>query len=190
MSQWLERIRRANESYREGFREIEHVRPPLAILTCMDERIHPWEMLGLQPGDAHILRNAGGRADEGAIRSLLVSHKMLGSKEWLVIHHTDCGMGTLTNELIANLFEESLESAVHDEKGWRNPVKEGGCRHAQYHNFMPFSDLEQSVVDDVRRLRFHPLVSPRIPIYGMIYDVATGALREVPEAMEIGAARA
>ena len=123
-----------------------------------------------------------------AIRSLLISHKLLGTQEWFVIHHSDCGMLTFTNEIMTSLLSESLESAAIGENGWYNPVKEGGSEAAQYINFLPFSNLEKSVVDDVRTIRNHPLVPHNIPIYGYIYDVKTGALVEVPEATEIGKA--
>lgn len=97
-------------------------------------------------------------------------------------------MLTFTNEIIYDLLEESLESAAIGENGWYNPQKEGGSRAGQYINFLPFKNLEQSVVDDVRTIRNHPLVSKHIPIYGYIYDVKTGQLIEVPEATEIGKA--
>lgn len=135
-----------------------------------------------------MIRNAGGRVSEDSIRSLIISHKLLGTQEWFVIHHSDCGMLTFTNEIIYDLLEESLESAAIGENGWYNPQKEGGSRAGQYINFLPFQNLEQSVVDDVRTIRNHPLVSKHIPIYGYIYDVKTGELIEVPEATEIGRA--
>ncbi len=91
----------------------------------MDARLDPAKFAGLAEGDAHVIRNAGGRVSEDAIRSLIISHKLLGTQEWFVIHHSDCGMLTFTNEIIYDLLEESLESAAIGKDGWYNPVKEG-----------------------------------------------------------------
>lgn len=191
-SKALEAVLNANKEYVSTFGAKKDLPLPpsrkFAILTCMDARLDPAKFAGLSEGDAHVIRNAGGRVSEDAIRSLLISHKLLGTQEWFVIHHSDCGMLTFTNEIMTSLLSESLESAAIGENGWYNPVKEGGSEAAQYINFLPFSNLEKSVVDDVRTIRNHPLVPQNIPIYGYIYDVKTGALVEVPEATEIGKA--
>ena len=155
----------------------------------MDARLDPAKFAGLAEGDAHVIRNAGGRVNEETIRSLIISHKLLGTQEWFVIHHTDCGMLTFTNQVMYDLLEESLESAALGENGWYNPEKEGGSSAGQYINFLPIQDLEQSVVDDVTYIRNHPLVSKHIPIYGYIYDCKTGKLIEVKEATEVGKAK-
>lgn len=193
MSKIVDEVVRANAAYAAQFgKKSELPLPPgrkFAILTCMDARLDPAQYAGLAEGDAHVIRNAGGRVNEDAIRSLLISHKLLGTQEWFVVHHTDCGMLTFTNEIMADLLAESLESAALGEDGWYNPQKEGGSRAGQYINFLPFRDLEQSVIDDVTAIRNHPLVSKHIPIYGYLYDVKTGKLIEVPAATEIGKAQ-
>ncbi len=191
-SKAVEAVLNANRAYVGQFGDKGSLPLPpgrkFAVLTCMDARLDPAKFAGIAEGDAHVIRNAGGRVSEDAIRSLIISHKLLGTQEWFVIHHSDCGMLTFTNEIIYDLLEESLESAAIGENGWYNPQKEGGSRAGQYINFLPFKNLEQSVVDDVRTIRNHPLVSKHIPIYGYIYDVKTGQLIEVPEATEIGKA--
>ena len=191
-SKAVEAVLKANRAYVAQFGDKGSLPLPpgrkFAVLTCMDARLDPAKFAGIAEGDAHVIRNAGGRVSEGSIRSLIISHKLLGTQEWFVIHHSDCGMLTFTNEIIYDLLEESLESAAIGENGWYNPQKEGGSRAGQYINFLPFQNLEQSVVDDVRTIRNHPLVSKHIPIYGYIYDVKTGELIEVPEATEIGRA--
>lgn len=191
-SKAVEAVLKANRAYVAQFGDKGSLPLPpgrkFAVLTCMDARLDPAKFAGIAEGDAHVIRNAGGRVSEDSIRSLIISHKLLGTQEWFVIHHSDCGMLTFTNEIIYELLEESLESAAIGENGWYNPQKEGGSRAGQYINFLPFQNLEQSVVDDVRTIRNHPLVSKHIPIYGYIYDVKTGELIEVPEATEIGRA--
>ena len=183
----------ANSKYSKDFGCRKNLPMPparhFAIITCMDARLDPAKFAGLDEGDAHVIRNAGGRVSDDVIRSLMVSHKMLGTQEWFIIHHTDCGMLTFTDDVIRGLLAESLESAAIGPDGWYNPVKEGGSEAAQYINFLTFEDVEKSVVDDVRRLREHPLVPASIAIYGFVYDDETGALTEVPEAMEIGKPR-
>jgi carbonic anhydrase len=159
-----------------------------AILTCMDARLDPAQYAGLAEGDAHVIRNAGGRASDDAIRSLVISHKLLGTKEWFVIHHTDCGMQLFTDDIIHDLLSKSLETAAVDENGWRNVTENGGSDEARYINFLTFKDLEESVTEDVERIRKHPLVARNIPIYGYIYDVRSGRLIEVPDALEAGKA--
>jgi carbonic anhydrase len=192
MSKVLEEVLNANKEYVKLFGDKALLPMPpgrkFAVLTCMDARLDPAKFAGLAEGDAHVIRNAGGRASEDAIRSLIISHKLLGTQEWFVIHHVDCGMETFTNEIMTNLLSESLESAALNEKGWYNPVKEGGSENGQYINFLTISNLEKSVIDDVRLIRNHPLVSKNIPIYGYIYDVKSGSLIEVKEATKIGAA--
>lgn len=189
MSTILNEVLLANQRYAESFSKGALALPPsrrFAILTCMDARMDPAKFAGLEEGDAHVIRNAGGRASDDAIRSLVISHKLLGTQEWFVIHHTDCGMQLFTNEIMGNLLAESLETAEFDGKNWRNRNASGGSVEGKYINWLTFSDLEASVVEDVRRIRNHPLVPRHIPIYGFVYDVRTGKLIEVPEAMRIG----
>ncbi|MBU3666306.1 MAG: carbonic anhydrase [Chthoniobacterales bacterium] len=159
-----------------------------AILTCMDARIHASKLFGLEEGDAHVIRNAGGRASDDAIRSLVISHKLLGTNEFFVVHHTNCGMVTFTNEVMAGLLASSLDTAVKDENGcWRDVGQGPGSPEGARIDWLTISDEFQAVIDDVKTIRNHPLVPKTIPIYGYIYDVRTGKLNEVPEAMEAGA---
>jgi carbonic anhydrase len=133
----------------------------VAVLTCMDSRIDPLRMLGLEPGDAHVVRNAGGRADESAIRSLVVSYRLLGTRTFLVIHHEDCGQARYTND--------AIRAGLRDDLG----------ADASQIDFLPFSDLDQSVRDDVRALRESPLIPRDIEVAGLVYDPRSGRLREV-----------
>jgi carbonic anhydrase len=159
-----------------------------AILTCMDARLDPVQFAGLAEGDAHVIRNAGGRASDDAIRSLVISYKLLGTREWFVIHHTDCGMALFTDDVMRDLLHQSLGPAVKDAHGWRNADAGPGSSEGDFINWLTFKDEAESVVDDVRRIRRHPLVPQRIPIYGYVYDVHTGRLIEVPEATRVGKA--
>lgn len=160
-----------------------------AILTCMDARLDPAKYAGLSEGDAHVIRNAGGRASDDAIRSLVISHKLLGTQEWFVIHHTDCGMELFTDDIIRGLLSKSLKTATVDEKGWRNVEESGGSDAANFISFLTIKNLAGSVVEDVQRIKDHPLVPKDIPVYGYIYDVKSGKLIEVPEATAIGKAQ-
>ncbi len=195
-SQSLTRIHKevlsANESYVASFGDKKDLAlPPVrgfAILTCMDARLDPAGYAGLSEGDAHVIRNAGGRASDDAIRSLVISHKLLGTTEWFVIHHTNCGMELFSDEIIGDLLEDNLETAAFDGTTWRNPKHGDGCAHGQFIKWHTFSDSERSVVQDVRRIREHPLVAGHIPIYGYIYDVKTGRINEVKAATEAGRA--
>jgi len=161
-----------------------------AILTCMDARLDPAKYAGLAEGDAHVIRNAGGRASDDAIRSLVISHKLLGTQEWFVIHHSDCGMQLFTGEIIGDLLEDNLETAQFDGKAWSNPKHGGGSIAGHFVHWHTFADNAKSVTEDVQRIRSHPLVPSGIPIYGFIYDVKTGKLNEVAEATAAGKARA
>ena len=156
-----------------------------AILTCMDHRVDPLRLLGLSVGDAHVIRNAGGRASDDAIRSLVISYKLLGTKEWLVIHHTGCGMMTITDDGMRELLRSSLETAWRNDDGWHDHGG-GGSDHGDAIDWLTFADLAQSVTDDVARIRNHPLVPGRIPLYGFIYDLESGTLTEVAAATAAG----
>jgi carbonic anhydrase len=159
-----------------------------AILTCMDARIHASKLFGLEEGDAHIIRNAGGRASDDAIRSLVISYKLLGTKEFFVVHHTNCGMVTFNNGVMAGLLANSLETAVHDGTAWKDVGQGPGSAEAAKIDWLTITDENQAVIDDVKRIRNHPLVPKSIPIYGYIYDVRTGKLTEVVEATVAGVA--
>jgi carbonic anhydrase len=186
----LEEVVAANEEYTRTFGDKgELALPParrFAILTCMDARLDPAKYAGLSEGDAHVIRNAGGRASDDAIRSLVISYKLLGTAEWLVIHHSDCGMEFFTNELMSDLLAQSLETAALGSNGFHDIGAGPGSPAGRDIDWLTITDREQSVVDDVRRIRNHPLVPSRIPIYGYVYNVKTGALEEVAEATEVG----
>jgi carbonic anhydrase len=154
----------------------------------MDARLDPAKYAGLAEGDAHVIRNAGGRASDDAIRSLVISYKLLGTKEWFVIHHTECGMEFFTDEVIRGLLASSLETAALDENGFHDVGTGPGSPEAKYIDWLTISDNAQSVAEDVARIRNHPLVPSSIPIHGYLYDVKTGRLVEVPEATTAGAA--
>src|SRR6202789_1849289 len=182
----------ANRAYAADFGDKSKLALPpargFAILTCMDARLDPAKYAGLVEGDAHVIRNAGGRASDDAIRSLIISYKLLGTKEFFVIHHTDCGMEFFTNDVIRDLLASSLETAALTAEGFKDVGKGPGSRAAQYLDFLTISDQKRAVIDDVERIRDHPLVPASIPFYGYLYDVRTGKLIEVEEATKIGAA--
>lgn len=159
-----------------------------AVLTCMDARMDPARFAGLREGDAHVIRNAGGRASDDAIRSLVISYKLLGTREWFVIHHTDCGMEYFTDDTMRGLLAASLETAELRADGFHDVGTGPGSPEGGYIQWLTISDPARAVVDDVRRIRQHPLVPSRIPIYGYLYDVRTGRLIEVPEATDAGRA--
>jgi carbonic anhydrase len=190
MSKILDEVIQSNKNYVQSFGTKKDLQLPpsrhFAILTCMDARIDPAKMAGLSEGDAHVIRNAGGRASEDAIRSLVISYKLLGTKEWFVIHHTDCGMQLFTDDIMRELLGKSLETANISASGWEDHGHGPGSSAGKYMNFLPFKDLEESVVEDVQRIRAHHLVPKRIPIYGFTYDVRTGKLNEVSKAMAAG----
>jgi len=188
----VQEVLSANESYAKSFGEKARLAMPparhFAILTCMDARLDPARYGGLREGDAHVIRNAGGRGTDDAIRSLVISHKLLGTNEWFVIHHTNCGMETFTGEVIRGLLEKSLDTAVLDAQGWHDVGKGPGSTEGEFIDWLTIDDQERSLVRDVKRLRAHPLVPGYIPIYGYVYEVTTGRLREVPEATRAGRA--
>jgi carbonic anhydrase len=182
----------ANQKYAAQFGDKAKLALPpargFAILTCMDARIDPAKLAGLAEGDAHVIRNAGGRASDDAIRSLVISHKLLGTHEWFVIHHTNCGMELFTDEIIRDLLAQSLATASFDGKRWRDPGGGGGSHAGDFIDWLTIKDLAGSVAIDVERVRQHPLVPRSIPIHGYIYEVTSGRLVEVPRAAEIGRA--
>ncbi|CAB4242608.1 Carbonic anhydrase [Methylacidimicrobium sp. AP8] len=189
----LESVLDANRRYALNFGDKKNLAMPparrFAILTCMDARLDPAKFAGLNEGDAHVIRNAGGRASDDAIRSLVISYKLLGTREWFVIHHTDCGMETFTDEIMRGLLAKSLDHAVLESDGWHDRGSGSGTSEAQYIDWLTIRNQEESVVDDVQRLRRHPLVPPWIPIHGFLYDVRSGVLQPVAAASAIGAAK-
>jgi len=155
----------ANEIFARSFNLGDlSVRPRrhAAVLACMDSRILFEHCLGLRPGDAHMIRNAGGIATEDAIRSLLVSHHLLDTQEFIIINHTDCGLLKVKeNELRAKLTEKM------------------GTGASEPTHFYAFDDLEANVREQIVRVKSHPWIPKHIPVRGFIYDVKTGRLSEV-----------
>lgn len=192
MRKIVKEVLAANREYSKRFGEKGTLPMPpsrrFAILTCMDARLDPAKFAGLTEGETHVIRNAGGRASDDAIRSLVISHKLLGTREWFVVHHTNCGMETFTDEIMRGLLAESLETATHDGKEWRDTGKGAGSAEGNFVNWLTIRDRAESICADVKRIRSHPLVPSGIPVYGYVYDVRSGLLREVPEATRIGKA--
>ena len=188
----LDEVLSANEQYAASFgAKSELALPParrFAILTCMDARLDPAKYAGLSEGDAHVIRNAGGRASDDAIRSLVISYKLLGTREWFVIHHTECGMEFFTDDVMRGLLGQSLETAELGADGFHDVGSGPGSSEARYIDWLTIADRDRSVVEDVSRIRSHPLVPRDIPIYGYVYDVKSGKLIEVPDATAAGRA--
>lgn len=160
----LDDVLQANEAYAAGFDRGGLPMPParkVAVVTCMDARLHPEKFLGFEVGDAHMIRNAGGRVSDDAIRSLVISYHLLGTREVIVIHHTDCGMLTFTNDQL------------------RSKLREATGADASGIDFLPFGDLDQSVCDDVAAVRACPFIPDDVPVSGFVYAVETGRLRRV-----------
>jgi carbonic anhydrase len=192
MSTALNEVLNANKQYSASFGDKTNLALPparrFAVLTCMDARLDPAKFAGLAEGDAHVIRNAGGRASDDAIRSLVISYKLLGTREFFVIHHTNCGMEFFTNEVIRGLLKSSLETAELTAAGFHDIGKGPGSRAGEFIEWLTIPDQKQAVVDDVSRIRNHPLVPAAIPIYGYIYDVKSGQLIEVEAATKAGVA--
>ena len=160
----VQEFQKANAAYASSFSKGNLPMPPgrhVAVLTCMDARLDPARFLGLEEGDAHVIRNAGGRASEDALRSLTISEQLLGTNEVVVIHHTDCGMLTFSNEDLRNKLKQELNA------------------DAEHIDFLPFKDLEQSVRDDVVTIKNSPFIPKNIEVSGFIYDVRSGRLLPV-----------
>lgn len=170
MSQ-IELALRSNHEYAGDFTKGGLAMPParkLAIVVCMDARIDPARAFGLQEGDAHVIRNAGGRVSE-ALRSLAISQTLLGTEEVMIVHHTDCGMLTFRDDEIRERLRRERGADADDVA------------------FLPFRDVDQSVRDDLRLYRRSPLVRQDVPLRGFVYDVRTGGLREVTVEAAVGA---
>jgi len=190
MSKVLNEILASNNAYVAEFGDKAALAMPparhFAILTCMDARLDPAKSAGLAEGDAHIIRNAGGRASDDAIRSLVISYKLLDTREWFVVHHTDCGMESFTDDVMRGLLRNSLEPAVLEPAGWRDIGKGPGSNECDYIDWLTIDDNAASVIADVGRIRSHPLVPKWVRIYGFIYDVRTGRMNEVADAISGG----
>jgi carbonic anhydrase len=158
-------VLKADEAYTRNFNLGHLAMPParkLAILACMDARLTVEQFCGLKTGDAHIIRNAGGIATEDALRSLIISHHLLGTQEFIVINHTDCGMVTFKDEALRKQLEDKT-----------------GANPAVPSHFHAFDDLEENVRVQVERIKSHPWIPQHIPVRGFVYDVKTGRLHEV-----------
>ena len=192
MSTILSEVLEANAKYSEEFTDKGKLAMPparrFAILTCMDARLDPAKFAGLAEGDAHVIRNAGGRASDDAIRSLVISYKLLGTHEFFVIHHTECGMLYFTNEKMREMLATSLETARLTAQGFQDVGHGPGSPEGNYIEWLTFKDARQAVLDDVARIRTHPLIPKTIPVHGYMYDVKTGKLVEVDGAKSLGAA--
>jgi carbonic anhydrase len=192
MSKIVQEVLAANGAYASAFGDKGNLPMPpgrrFAILTCMDARLDPAAFAGLREGDAHVIRNAGGRASDDAIRSLVISYKLLGTREWFVIHHTHCGMEYFTDTIMRDLLASSLKTAQVDSSGWHDSGEGPGSTEGAYINWLTIGDQAGSVLEDVQRIRQHPLVPRDIPIYGYVYDVKSGRLLEIPAATEAGKA--
>ena len=183
MSSVLDEVLSSNSRYEQQFGEKASLALPparrFAILTCMDARLDPAKFAGLAEGDAHVIRNAGGRASDDALRSLVISYKLLGTREFFVIHHTDCGMLFFTDEIIRGLLSKSLETAELTSEGFRDIGKGPGSNAGDYIDWLTIRDAQQAVIDDVQRIRNSPLIPATIPVHGFLYDVKTGKLLPV-----------
>jgi carbonic anhydrase len=192
VSKILADVLEANKRYCSSFGERGKLASPparrFAILTCMDARLDPAKYAGLVEGDAHVIRNAGGRASDDAIRSLVISYKLLGTREFFVIHHTDCGMQFFTNEVMRGLLASSLEAAESTSSGFRDVGRGPGSTEGEFIEWLTIRDPQQAVIADVARIRNHPLIPRSIPIYGFVYDVHSGKLTEVEDASAAGKA--
>ena len=161
---YFENFMKANQAYVD-LHGTSHLpikpKTKVAIVTCMDSRLHVAQALGLALGDAHILRNAGGRVTEDMIRSLVISQQQLGTREIVVLHHTDCGAQTFKNEEFAAFLNQELGVDVSGQ------------------DFLPFTDVEESVREDVALLRQSPLIPADVEISGAVYDVDTARMTVV-----------
>jgi carbonic anhydrase len=156
----VDEVTAANERYASGFAKGELPMPPgrkFAVVTCMDARLDPAGFLGLEEGDAHVVRNAGGLVNDETIRSLVISHHLLGTEEALVIGHTDCGMRTFTNADLHGKLGPESESI----------------------DFQPFPDVAERVRQSVEAIRSHPLLPDSFGATGFVYDVHTGRIEPV-----------
>lgn len=161
----IEEVLKSNKSYAKGFTLGDLPMPPgrkLAVVACMDARLTVEEMLGLKTGDAHIIRNAGGIVTEDALRSLIISHHLLGTQEFMIINHTDCGMLTFK--------DEQLRAKLQQQTGTATVVPS---------HFHAFSDVAENVRQQIQKVKSHPWIPKHIPVRGFVYDVKTGRLTEV-----------
>lgn len=148
----------------------------------MDARIIPTKILGLKEGEAHVIRNAGGRVSPDAIRSLIISYKLLRTKEWYIIHHTNCGMESVTNEIMADLLSRSSQPATFENGRWHVQADGTGSNAGSQIDFLPIENHIEVLIKDVQKLCENPLIPKFITIYGFIFDVKTGKLNAIEKA--------
>jgi carbonic anhydrase len=154
---------RNNEAYAESFEKGDLPLPPargVAVVACMDARLDVHKMLGLEEGDAHVIRNAGGVITDDEIRSLAISQRLLGTSEIILVHHTDCGMLTFTDDELKQQIQEDVGVKPH-------------------FSMESFSDLEEDVRQSIRRIQASPFIPNKDSVRGFVYEVETGRLREV-----------
>ena len=160
----IEKILEANQEYSRTFNRGSLKMPPakkLAVVACMDARLTVEDILGLETGDAHIIRNAGGVVTEDEIRSLIISRELLGTQEIIVINHTDCGMLTFTDEELRGKLKHKYSADADGVK------------------FHSFKDLKKNVIEQVEKIKASPFIGPKVPVYGFIYHVESGQLESV-----------
>ena len=163
----IDEVLENNQKYADQFTLGHLPMPParkLAVLACMDARLTVEQFLGLKTGDAHIIRNAGGIASEDALRSLIISHHLLGTQEFIIVNHTDCGMLTFKDSELLDRLEKQTGTA------FVAPV-----------HFHAFSDVEENVRRQIQRVRSHPFIPSHIPVRGFVYDVTNGRLKEIAD---------
>lgn len=161
----IDKAVKANEAFAKKFKHGHLPLPPakkLAIVACMDARLMVDKVLGLKTGDAHIIRNAGGLITSDALRSLIISHHLLGTEEFIIINHTDCGMLTFKGDKLRTKLE-----------------KETGITSNVPRNFLSFTDVKTNVLQQIEKIREHPWIPQQIPVRGFVYNVKTGKLKEV-----------
>jgi len=161
----IEETIKANESYAQEFALGDLPMPParkLAVVACMDARLMVDRVLGLETGEAHVIRNAGGLATDDALRSLIISHHLLGTQEFMIINHTDCGMLTFKDEELRTRLQQQTGNAT-----------------ATPAHFHAFTDVEENVRQQIEKVKGHPWIPRQIPVRGFVYDVKTGKLGEV-----------
>ena len=195
----------ANKQYAETYaaQPYPFAHKRAVLLTCMDARMLTHDIMGFNAGDMYVIRNAGGRASDDALRSLIIASKLLQAQQFFVVHHTDCGMQRFTDRSMSELLKSSMSQSARityctaslerGQKNKKSPCKrstccgEDSCVGYQCIDWMTIQQgLYTSVLDDVVKIRNHPLISPEIPIYGLIFDVMTGKLIPVDEAIKAG----
>lgn len=161
----IDEVLKASHTYARNFSLGDLRSPPrrkLAVVACMDARITVEELLALEAGDAHVIRNAGGIVTDDVLRSLIISHHLLGTREVMILNHTDCGMLTFTDDELRSRLERETGVAADEP--------------ARFH---AFRDLERNLQVQIERVRAHPWIADDVPVRGFVYDVRSGELREV-----------